>query len=358
MKMRKLLALAMTAAMTFTFAGCGGSTGSKEDAAPQEAAEETAAEETEAESADTDADSDASYKVGVVQLVQHEALDAATEGFQKALEDELGDQVELDVQVASGEKDQCSTIVNTFVSNDYDLIMANATPALQAAQAATADIPIVGTSVTDYATALDISDWNGTTGMNITGYSDLAPLDEQAQLLNDWTPADKYPNLGILYCSNEANSKYQADVISKDFEKMGYTVKTYTFADSNDLASVATTACQDSDVIYIPTDNTAADNTENIRNVAEPQKVPILVGEESMCKGCGVATLSISYYDMGYEAGKMAADILKNGTDPSGVEIGTVGADDLTKKYNEEIVEAIGIETPDLEGYEKLDLSE
>ena len=126
---------------------------------------------------------DDTYTVGISQLVQHVALDAATQGFQDALTEKLGDNVKFDVQNASGDSNTCSTIVNTFISNGVDLIMANATPALQAAVAATGDIPILGTSVTDYATALDIDDWSGATGMNVSGTSDLAPLDEQAAII-------------------------------------------------------------------------------------------------------------------------------------------------------------------------------
>ena len=347
MKMRKLMALALAGVMTVGLAACGGSTTDTGSDAGSDAEESTQAE------SDAGA-SDASYTVGVVQLVQHPALDAATEGFEAALTEELGDAVTVDVQNAAGDSAQCATIANTFVSSGYDMIMANATPALQAAQAATADIPIVGTSVTDYATALSIDDWSGTTGMNITGYSDLAPLDEQADMLEEWFPASDHPNVGILYCSAEANSKYQSSVITEALEGKGYTVTEYTFADSNDVAAVTQTACDDNDVLYIPTDNTAASCTENIKNVAVPAQTPIIVGEEGICAGCGVATLSISYYDMGYQAGKQAADILQNGTDPATTEIGY--ATDLTKKYNAEICDELGL-TP-LDGYEAIEVSE
>ena len=344
MKMRKVMALALAGVMAVGLAACGGSAGGSgsTDSGSGDAA------------GGSDAEAGSSYTVGVVQLVQHEALDAATDGFSAALSEELGDGVDIDVQVAAGDSATCAPIVNEFVSNGYDLIMANATPALQAAQAATADIPIVGTSVTDYATALSIDDWSGTTGINVTGYSDLAPLDGQADMLEELFPASDYAKAGVLYCSGEPNSKYQADQITTYLEDKGYTVSAYTFADSNDLQSVATSACADSDVLYIPTDNTAAANTEIVHNVASEANVPVVVGEENMCKGCGVATLSISYYDMGYEAGKMAADILQNGTDASTMEVGTVT--DAVKKYNPAIVEELGITVPD--DYEALELDE
>ena len=201
------------------------------------------------------------YKVGVCQLVQHVALDAATQGFMDALTEKLGDSVSFDVQNASGDSNTCSTIVNTFVSNNVDLIMANATPALQAAVAATGDIAILGTSVTDYATALDLDDWKGATGMNVSGTSDLAPLDQQAAMLNELFPDAK--TVGLLYCSAEPNSKYQVDVITGYLTELGYECVEFTFADSNDVASVTQSACDGSDVIYIPTDNTAASCTDS-----------------------------------------------------------------------------------------------
>ncbi|MER2144053.1 MAG: ABC transporter substrate-binding protein, partial [Eubacteriales bacterium] len=272
------------------------------------------------------------YTVGVCQLVQHPALDAATQGFQDALTEKAGESVTFDVQNASGDSNTCSTIVNGFVADNVDLIMANATPALQAAVAATGDIPILGTSVTDYATALDIDDWTGATGINVSGTSDLAPLDEQAAMLNELFPDAKV--VGLLYCSAEPNSKYQVDVITGYLTELGYECVEYTFADSNDVASVAQSACDGSDVIYIPTDNTAASCTEAIRNVVEPAQKPVIAGEEGICKGCGVATLSISYYDLGYATGEMAYEVLVNGADVATMNVAF--APNVTKEYNAE----------------------
>ena len=250
MKMRKWMALALAGVMTVGLAACGGSTTDTGSDAGSDAEESTTQAESDAGA------SDASYTVGVVQLVQHPALDAATEGFEAALTEELGDAVTVDVQNAAGDSAQCATIANGFVSSGYDLIMANATPALQAAQAATADIPIVGTSVTDYATALQIDNWTGTTGANISGTSDLAPLEEQAQLLKELFPNAK--TVGMIYCSAEANSVYQIQVMEEALKKLGYTCQEYAFADSNDIASVCTNAVANVDVLYIPTDNAAA----------------------------------------------------------------------------------------------------
>ena len=284
-----------------------------------------------------------SYTVGICQLVQHVALDAATQGFQDALKAKLGDAVTFDVKNASGDSNTCSTIANTFISNGVDLIMANATPALQAAVAATGDIPILGTSVTDYATALDIDNWTGATGANVSGTSDLAPLDQQAAMLHELFPDAK--TVGLLYCSAEPNSKYQVDVIKGYLADLGYACTEYTFADSNDVASVAQNACDGSDVLYIPTDNTAASCTEAIRNVIEPAKKPVIAGEEGICAGCGVATLSISYYDLGYATGEMAYEILVNKADISAMEIRF--APNVTRKYNAELCELMGISVPE-----------
>ena len=283
------------------------------------------------------------YQIGICQLVQHVALDAATQGFQDALTEKLGDAVIFDVQNASGDSNTCSTIMNTFVSNNVDLIMANATPALQAAVAATGDIPVLGTSVTDYATALDISDWSGATGINVSGTSDLAPLDQQADMLQELFPDAR--KVGLIYCSAEPNSKYQVDVIKGFLEAKGYECTEYTFADSNDVASVTQNACDGSDVLYIPTDNTAASCTEAIRNVVEPAMIPVIAGEEGICRGCGVATLSISYYDLGYATGEMAYEVLVNGADVASMDIRF--APNVTKEYNAELCGLFGISVPD-----------
>ena len=294
--------------------------------------------------------SDGKYKIGIVQLVEHPALDAATEGFKKAIIDELGeDAVEIDYQNAQNDANTCSTIANQFVSNKVDLIMANATPALQAAAAATAEIPILGTSVTEYGVALGLENFNGTVGGNISGTSDLAPLDKQAAMVTEWFPDAK--TVGLIYCSKEANSKYQVDVVKAELEKKGLTATLYPFTDSNDLAQICTTAAEKSDVIYVPTDNTVAENTGIIDNICAPKKIPVIAGEEGICKGCGVATLSISYYDLGYATGKMAVKVLKGEADISKLAIGY--AETQTPKYNKAVCDALGIKP--LDGYVEIE---
>ena len=292
------------------------------------------------------------YKVGICQLVPHEALDLATQGFEDALVEILGeDAVEFDYQNAANDPATCATIANAFVSEGVDLIMANATPALQAAAAATADIPILGTSVTEYGVALGIEDFTGTVGTNVSGTSDLAPLDQQAAMIQEWYP--DVEKIGLVYCSNEANSQYQVDTVQGYLEEMGYIVTQYAFSDSNDMAAVVQTAADESDVLYIPTDNTAASNTGIVDNICRG-KIPVFAGEESICKGCGVASLTISYYDLGYATGEMAAKILTGEEDIAEMPIGYAAT--FTPKYNEAICADLGIEAP--EGYEPVVIEE
>lgn len=324
--MKKLLAVLLAGAMTLGLAACGSTGGSQNSAGSENTSK-----------------GNAKYTVGICQLVQHDALDAATEGFKKALTDEFGDDVKFDEQNAQNDSNTCSTIINSFVSNGVDLILANATPALQAAAAGTDTIPVLGTSVTEYGVALQLKDFNGTVGGNISGTSDLAPLDGQADMLQELFPNAK--KVGLLYCSAEPNSKYQVDTIKANLEKKGYSCEYYAFSDSNDLSSVTTSAAQASDVIYLPTDNTVASNTGIINNICLPAKVPVVSGEEGICKGCGVATLSISYYDLGYTTGQMAVKILKGKSDISDMPIEY--APNTTKKYNKAICDELGIKVPD-----------
>ena len=331
---KKLLALLLSAAMCLSLAACGQTTDTTDT--------------TTTDTADTSGDA-VTYTVGICQLVQHEALDAATKGFIDALNEALPGQVEFEEKNASGDANNCATIVNAFVSEGVDLILANATSPLQAAASATADIPILGTSVTDYASALELDDWTGTVGGNISGTSDLAPLDGQADMLVELCPDAK--TVGLLYCSAEANSKYQVDEMIKLLEAKGLTCTEFAFTDSNDVASVTQAACDASDVIFIPTDNTAAANTEAIANVVLPAKVPVIAGEQGICKGCGVATLSIDYYELGTITGQMAAKILTGEADISTMPVEF--APNVTKMANVANCEALGITVP--EGYETLE---
>lgn len=294
------------------------------------------------------------YKVGICQLVQHPALDAATKGFKDALSEKLGDKVEFVEQNAGGDIPTCATITNGFVSEGVDLILANPTPALAAAVQSTTTIPIVATAVTDFATALDIpeDEWTGKSGINVTGTSDLAPLAEQAAMFKTLLPDAK--TVGIVYCSAEANSVYQAKVIGEELTKLGIESKEYTAADTNDIASVVQNACDNSDAIFIPTDNTMASATGTIEPIVTATKTPAIVGEEGICKGCGIATLSISYEAIGRNAGDMAYEILVNGANPAEMDIKVPTKADVIFEYVPERTEALGITVPD--DYQAIDL--
>ena len=336
---RSFLAASAAVAAAGALTACGGSSSST---AASSAASSTAASAAASET------SGESYTVGICQLVEHDALDAATQGFEDALTDQFGDAVTFDLQNAQNDTATCATICNGFVSAGVDLILANATASLQAAQAATADIPILGTSITEYGVALGLDDFDGTVGGNISGTSDLAPLDQQAAMILEWMPDAK--TAGLLYCSAEANSQYQVDVVQSELEAAGLTVTQYPFSDSNDLSSVCQQAAADNDVLYVPTDNTVAANTGIVDGICRPLKKPVFAGEEGICKGCGVATLSISYYDLGYTTGEMAAKILTGESDISTMPIEYT---DVTKKYNKTICDDLGLTVPD--GYEAIE---
>jgi len=316
--MKKLICIALALALCLSLTACGGGNRKK------------------------------TYQVGICQLTQHPALDAATKGFREALEEAMPGQITFDEKNANGDIATCATIVNGFVSGSCDLILANATPALQAASSATQTIPILGTSITEYGVALDIANFSGTVGGNVSGTSDLAPLDQQAAMFAELLPAAQ--TIGILYCSGEPNSKYQADVVKAELEKAGRTVRIYTFADSNDVVAVTGQACGENDALYIPTDNTAAECTEAITNIAEPAGVPIICGEEGICAGCGIATLSISYYELGRTTGAMAARILKG--EAKIAEMPIEYYQNPVKKYNPALCQAHGITPP--AGYEAI----
>ena len=283
------------------------------------------------------------FNIGICQLVAHPALDKATEGFIKAVEDGLGkDNVKFDKQEAAGDPAICSTIANSFVSKRVDLIMANATPAVQAAYNSTSSIPILGTSVTEYGVALNIKDFNGTVGGNVSGTSDLAPLDGQADMVAELFPDAK--KVGLLFCSAEANSKYQIDKVEGFLQAKNLETKRITFSETNELQSVLTAGIQDLDVLYVPTDNKCADNVTIIDAVCRPAKLPVICGEEGICKGCGVATLSIDYFNLGVKTGQMAVEILKDKKDISKMAIAY--DENPVKKFNKAIADELGITVP------------
>ena len=321
--MKRVFAILLAVMMLVSMAAC---------APSQQGGEQTTGAQT----------GDEKFVVGVCQLIPHDALDAATKGFVETLKAEFGDNVEIVEKVASGDMASCTPIISDFVASEVDLIMANATPALQAAAAATEDIPILGTSVTEYGVALELKDFTGTVGTNVSGTSDLAPLDEQADMIVEWFPDAK--NVGLLYCSAEANSIYQVEKVKGYLEQKGLTATLYAFSDTNDLQAITQKAADASDVVYIPTDNAAAAATETIYGVCSAAGKPVIAGEEGICKGCGVATLSISYYDLGVTTGKMAIKILKGEADVAEMPIEYAPA---TKKYNATICQELELTAPE-----------
>ena len=335
---RSFLTAAVACGAAAALSACGGSSSASSAAASSTVASASVAAASNGEK----------FTVGICQLVQHAALDAATQGFEDALTASFGENVTFDFQNAQGDSATCATIANGFVSSGVALIMANATPALQAAQAATNTIPILGTSVTEYGVALGLDNFSGTVGGNVSGTSDLAPLDQQADMIVEWMPEVK--KVGLLYCSAEANSQYQVDEVQKYLEAKGVTATQYAFSDSNDLSSVCQKAADENDALYVPTDNTVAANTGIVDGICRPAKKPVFAGEEGICSGCGVATLSISYYDLGYTTGEMAVKILNGESDISTMPIEYT---DVTKKYNKAVCDDLGLTVP--EGYVEIE---
>ena len=290
--------------------------------------------------------SNAKYSVGIVQLQQHVALDQATKGFQDALKDKLGDEISFNVQLASGEQTNCTTIVTKFINDGVDLIMANATPAVIAAKEATATIPIVGTSVTDYvAPEAAIVKSNDAPGANVTGYSDMSDIAAHVELTQKLCPNAK--TVAIVYCSAEPNSVIQGNQAKALYENAGFTTVTLTASDVTTISTVVTSACQQAEVIYIPTDNLFAENMESVKNITEPAKIPVICGEGGMVQNGGTASVAIDYYVLGYRAGEMAYEILVNGADPATTPIGFMTADDMELVINEANIAAIGLTIPE-----------
>ena len=319
---KKLLSAALVAALTLSLAGCGSGEGAD--------------------------DSFDGYTVGICEQMEHVSLSEATRGFKDALVEAFGeDGVRFSEGNALGEQNSCATIIDGFIAEGVDLILANATWPLQAAASATSEIPVLGTSVTDYATALDLGEFDGVIGTNVSGTSDLVPLEDQAALIKELFP--EAGTVGLLYCSGEPNSVYQVETVRAELEGMGYACEAYAFTDANDLGAVAQTACDESDLIYIPTDNTVAANTETVANVVIPAGVPVVGGDPGICSGCGVATITCDYYELGRLTGGLAAEILRGETDISALPVQYL---EPLKVYNAENCSALGVKVP--EGYTPL----
>ena len=319
--MKKMLAIAIAALMLLSLAACGGT-----------------------------ACDDGKYVIGICQMTKHPSLDHASEGFKDAVIAALGeDNVVFKEQDAAGEYATCGVVIDGFIAEGVDMILANSTTPLQVAVSATDEIPILGTSITDYAAALNMSEWTGSVEGNVAGTTDLAPLDQQAAVIAELFPEAQ--NVGLLYCSSEPNSVYQIRIIGEYLADMGYTCTEFAFADVNDMSYVVETACENADVIYIPTDNTCATYTENIANVVLPAGIPVVTGDTSTCAAAGVATFSISYYDLGWVTGEMAVQILSGEADIADMAIQSAG--EAAKMYNPANCEKLGITVPD--GYQPVE---
>ena len=288
-------------------------------------------------------DPDKVYNIGICQIIDHPALNAATEGFKEAVEEELGkDKVSFNFRNANGDGNLLVNIASSFVNDKVDLILANATPCVQVTSNATRSIPILGTSVTDYGVALDIKNFDGVVGENISGTSDLAPLDRQADMFDELLPNAK--KIGLLFCSSEPNSKFQIDTIEPLLQAKGLTTERLSFSEANTLPTTLSAQVNNYDALYIPTDNVCAANATTIDSICRNAKKPVICGEEGLCSGCGIATLSINYTKLGKLTGKMAARIIKEGADISkmAIEYDT----EPSKLFNREICEELNISVP------------
>lgn len=343
--MKKLLALSLTAVMVIGMAtGCGSTAaqGEGNEAVAEEsvAAESGAADAAEGAAAEDGAADGQTYKIGVIQLVEHAALDAANEGFVAALND-AGISYEIDQQNAQNDQSACQTIAEKLVNDGNDLILAIATPAAQAVAGATEEIPVLVTAVTDPADA-GLVDSNETPGKNVSGTSDLTPVKEQVELLTKLLPEAK--TVGILYCSAESNSVFQAEMAEAACADAGLTSEVFTVSTSNEIQQVVESMVGKVDVIYTPTDNTIAAGMATVAMVANDNGIPTICGEEGMVDAGGLATYGIDYYQIGYMAGEQAVDILVNGADISTMPIGYLSADKCTLKTNQETADTLGVD--------------
>lgn len=284
------------------------------------------------------------FQIGIVQLAEHPAMDEATRGFKEFLTEKLGDKVQFNVQNAQGEQTNCTTIVNQFVSSKVDLIMANATNAVKAAREATSDIPIVGTSVTDYV-SIGLVASNEAPGANVTGASDMNPVTVQVDLMKTLCPEVK--TVGIVINSGEENSAIQAEEAKTAFEAEGFAVKIYSVADTNEIQTVVTAACNEVDAFYEPTDNLIAANVPTMSNITTAAGKPVICGEGGMCESGFLATYAISYYELGRAAGEQAYNILVNGADPATTPIFFFDVSNLSLVINEENAAELGITIPE-----------
>ena len=320
---RNFAAVSGLAAASAVLAGCGSSSSSSGSS-----------------SSSSSDSSSASYKIGVVQLTEHTALDATNQGFVEAVE-ASGLSVSIDQQNAQNDQSACQTIASKFVGDGVDLIFAIATPAAQAAAAATTDIPIVGSAITDYAASGLVKD-NDKPGTNVTGASDLTPVAEQLQMMQKVLPNVK--KVGLLYCSAESNSDIQIASAKEELDALGLSYTEFAVSSSNEIQSVVESAVGKVDALYTPTDNTIAAGAAQVGQICKENKLPFITGEEGMCEAGGLFTLSINYKDLGKLAGEMAVKILKGESKPADMAIEHLSTNELVVVKNEEMAEAIGVD--------------
>ena len=341
---KRILAVSLASIMVLgMLAGCGSSESdnTQEEPADTSGAEAQAGDDTTTAEA---AEGETVYNIGVLQFVQHDALDASNEGFFQALEDK-GIKYKADQQNAAGEASACQTIAQTLVDNKNDLIFSIATPAAQAVAGLTSDIPIVVTAVTDPAGS-ELCESNEAPGTNVTGTSDLTPIKEQMDLLKQILPEAK--KVGILFCSAESNSEIQAAMAREALDALGIEHEDYVVSSSNEIQSVVESAIGKVDALYAPTDNVIAAAMSTVGMIATENKIPVICGEQGMVGAGGLATYGIDYFELGYKAGEMAADILVDGADPATMPIGYLDASECELSINDETVEALGMDLSDL----------
>ena len=317
--MKKIISLTIAVLMLVSMlAGCGSSASTPNETATADAASKE-------------------FTVGICQLMVHDSLDQATQGFIEALTAEVeasGNTVKIDTQVA-GEAGLCTTVINTFTAKKVDLIMANATPALLAAANATTTIPVLGTSVTDYADT-----FAGNIPANVSGTSDAVPFAEQAKMMIDSLGLVAGDLVGALYCTNESNSLIQYEAVKELFEAEGIEVKAYTFSETTELQALTNSMAGEVKAVYVPSDNTVAANDSIVGTICTEKNVPVYTSYGgAIC----YASLSINYYDLGVETGKMAAQILLEGKTPADFQVMTLTP---AVAYNEELCAQLGIEVP------------
>lgn len=348
--MKKVLSMLLAMGLAVSMmAGCGSSENAATEAQSEassadtqtdaaDSGEETAAEEEASQDGET-------YKIGVIQYVQHDALDASNEGFFAALDDS-GISYEADQQNAAGEVSSCQTIAETLVNDGSDLIFAIATPAAQAVSGVTSDIPIVLTAVTDPADSGLVAS-NDAPGGNVTGTSDLTPVTDQIDLLKQLLPDAK--TVGVLYCSAESNSLLQAEMAKEACAAAGLEAVDYTVSNSNEIQTVVESMIGKVDAIYAPTDNMIAAGMATVSMVATDNQIPVICGEEGMVNEGGLVTYGIDYYELGYKAGEMAVKILTEGAEPAEMPIEYLSSEECTLAVNQETADALGIDVSGLE---------